>query len=216
MYITTHLSNQHTEFLKHCWPALLNRLPLFQKSDFMMFITKEKKSDGDDEYIKSIFNKTGIATVFVSNPGYQEGAILALVEGFKNGWFEDYDWVIRVNPDVLIRNDTFILASMADESISGIFVDCQDKPCPSGRGCSDRIIHTDFFAVRPSAVSLGELRHINETSAEPMATKAFSGIVQNEADAWLPSTGPQRGHCRVKGAESPVVHDHMLLASCKT
>ena len=87
--------------------------------------------------------------------------------------------MIRVNPDVLIRNDTFILASMADESISGIFVDYLDKPCPSGRGCSDRIIHTDFFAVRPSAVSLGELRHINETGAETMATKAFSGIVQN-------------------------------------
>lgn len=179
----------------------------------MMFITKNKTDEGD-AVINSVFNKTGIATTYYSNPGFQEGAILALVEGFKNGWFKDYDWVVRLNPDVLIKNDTFILASMADKNVSGIFVDCLDTPCPAGRGCPGRQIHTDFFAIRPKAVSLDAVLAVNETIAERMATKAFSGIVKNKADAWLPGTDPNKGNCRVKGATSPVVHDHNLLGTC--
>lgn len=122
--------------------------------------------------------------------------------------------MIRVNPDVLIRNDTFIRASMADKSISGIFADCYDRPCPAGRGCSDRLIHTDFFAIRPNAVSLDALLSTNETNAEHMATKAYSGIVKSKADAWLPGAGPHRRFCKVSGATSPVVHDHELSSSC--
>ena len=55
-YITTHLSDGHREFLKHCWPNLLNRLPLFQKSDFMMFITKDQFDD-DKAFIESVFGE---------------------------------------------------------------------------------------------------------------------------------------------------------------
>lgn len=211
-YITTHLSDQHRAFLQQCWPALLRRLPLFQQSDFMMFITNNK-TYGDDAFIDSVFGKTGINVVYASNPGYQAGAILALVEGFQHGWFQEYDWVVRVNPDVLIKNDSSILVSMADVSVSGIFVDCLDRPCPAGRGCSSRHIHTDFFAIRPSSVPLEAVLYTNETNAERMAIKAFSGIVKVREDAWLPGTGPQRGDCRVKGAASPVVHDHDL-SSC--
>ena len=140
----------------------------------MMFVTRNNTNDGEERrrhhaLINSVFNKTGIAIVFVSNPGYQVGAILALVEGYKHGWFEDYDWVIRVNPDVLIRNDTFILASMAVDSVHGIFVDCHDKLCPTGRGCSSRHVHTEIFAIRPRAISLDALLHVSETNAEDMA-----------------------------------------------
>jgi hypothetical protein len=168
---------------------------------------------GDETFIESVFARTGITTFFTSNPGYNEGAILALVKGFQNGWFEKYDWVVRVNPDVLIKNDTFILASMADKSINGIFVDCLDRPCPAGRGCFNRHMHSDFFAIRPSAVTLDALLNNYDANAERMTIKAFSGIVDKKTDAWLPGTGPQRGLCRVNGATSPVVHDH-LLSSC--
>ena len=178
-----------------------------------MFVTKDKKGDGDEAFIESVFARTGITTFFTSNPGLNEGAILTLVNGFQNGWFEKCDWVTWVNPNVLIKNDTFILASMAEKSINGIFVDCLDRPCPSGRGCSNRRMHSDFFAIRPSAVTLDAQFDHYDTNAERMTIKAFSGIVDNKADAWLPGTGPQRGLCRVTGATSPVVHDH-LLSSC--
>lgn len=51
----------------------------------MMFVTKEDKDGSDNAFISSVFNKSCIATVFVPNPGYQEGAILALIESYKNG-----------------------------------------------------------------------------------------------------------------------------------
>ena len=78
----------------------------------------------------------------------------------------------------MIKNDTFILDTMADSSISGIFVDCLDRPCPAGRGCASRHIHTDFFAIRTSAVSLDAILATNEGNAELMAMKAFSEIVK--------------------------------------
>jgi hypothetical protein len=194
---------------------LLKNLPIFQRSDFMMFVTSERRrSKIDMDLITSIFSRTGIAVHVRPNPGYQEGAVLALVEAYKNGWFEGYDWVVLVNPDVLIRNDTFLLESMANDNISGIFVDCLDKPCLNERICSDRQIHTDFFAIRPSAVSRDQVLKLDNRHAESMATAAFSGIVRNGTDAWLPGTGPHRGYCRVAGESSPVVHDHSNLWTC--
>jgi len=209
IYITTHLSTQHYTFLKYCWPGLLQSLPLFQRSEFMMFVTPKHEQDKIDmELVESIFARTGIAVHVRRNPGYQEGAILGLTEAYKYGWFEGYDWVVRVNPDVLIWNDTYLLQSMANDRISGIFADCLDRPCDGGRNCVQRLIHTDFFAIRPAAISRAEIIGANNKNAERMATIAFSGIVKNGSDAWLPGTGPHGGRCRVGGALSPVIHDH--------
>ena len=74
--------------------------------------------------------------------------------------------MVRVNPDVLIRNDTFLLESMANDNISGIFVDCLDKSCLNERICNDRQIHTDFFAIRPSAVSRDQVLKLDNRHAE--------------------------------------------------
>jgi hypothetical protein len=213
IYITTHLSNQHYTFFKYCWPGLLQSLPLFQRSDFMMFVTQKHEQDKIDmNLIRSVFARPGITVHVRPNPGYQEGAVLALVEAYKNGWFEGYDWVVRVNPDVLIRNDTYILQSMANNSISGIFDDCLDRPCDGGRNCVHRLIHSDFFAIRPAAITRGKILKANNTNAERMATIAFSSIVKDGSDAWLPGTGPHGGECRVRGTFSPVVHDHSNTA----
>lgn len=215
-YITTHLSSQHHDFIKDCWPSLLKKLALFQRSDFMILITAENRpSMSEMNLIHSVFAKPDVAIQMRPNPGYQEGAILALVEAYRNRWFEDYDWVVRVNPDVVIRDDTFLLQTMEDDSVSGIFDDCLEKACPAGRKCVDRLIHTDFFAIRPSAISRDEVLRLASTNAENMATQAFSGIVRNGSDAWLPNTGPHHGECRVMGKLSPVVHDHNAsIISC--
>jgi hypothetical protein len=61
---------------------------------------------------------TGIIIHSRPNPGYQDGAILAIREAFKNHWFDDYDWVIRLNPDVLIRSNSFLLEQINDMHIN--------------------------------------------------------------------------------------------------
>ena len=219
-YITTHLSSQHYAYLEGCWPKLLKALPIFKESDFMMFVTAEPgRTNIDMDLIHSVFARPGITVQVRPNPGWQEGASLALAAAYENRWFEGYDWVIRLNPDVIIRDDSFLRQAMANDSITGIFSDCLDQPCPAGQRCMDRQIHTDFFAIRPGAVSRERVLEVADkhaSHAESMATKAFSGIVRNGSDAWLPGTGPHEGFCRVRGKLSPVVHDHAGTWACMT
>ncbi|EWM20359.1 hypothetical protein Naga_100877g2 [Nannochloropsis gaditana] len=209
-YVTTHLSPSHYQYLEKCWPSLLAKSQAYRQSDFVIFITKSNGSMIDWNVINATFAGTKVTVHVVDNPGYQEGAMLAMTEAYRNHWFDGYEWVIRVNPDVLIRNDTFLLEGMRDPGIEGIFADCLDKPCPTGKNCSDRLIHTDFFAIRPDAVSLEAILDADEKEpgAEPMARRAFSSIVWNGRDSWVPNAGPHMGHCRIAGAMSPVIHPH--------
>jgi hypothetical protein len=108
MYITTHLSDGHHAYLDHCWPSLIARSPLFKQSDFMIFATEPSGKKANLTLINSVFAGTGVVVHGMGNPGYNEGAILALTEAMDNHCFDKYEWVIRVNPDVLIRNDSFL------------------------------------------------------------------------------------------------------------
>lgn len=208
IFITTHLSDLHYTYLENCWPALIAKSPLFKQSDFMIFITEPEGQKANMTLINSVFAETGISVHSTENPGYQEGAILAFTEAIENHWFDKYDWVIRVNPDVMIREDNFLLERFQDSRIHGVFVDCLDRDCPTGNRCADSLIHTDFFAVRPNAISLSAVREMKQNNAEVMTTEMFSSIVQDGADAWVPGAGPQRGICRVVGKSSPVIHTH--------
>jgi hypothetical protein len=213
IYITTHLSDAHYSYLENCWPALIKKSPLFKQSDFMMFVAESQGQKANLTLINSVFAETGISVHITENPGYQEGAILAFTEAIENHWFDKYDWVIRVNPDVLIRDDSFLLERFEDSRVHGIFVDCLDRDCPTGNKCFDRVIQTDFFAVRPNAISPIAVRETKKTfygigGAEPMANEALASIVKDGADAWVPGAGPQRGECRVVGKSSPVIHTH--------
>mmetsp|Transcript_19377 Transcript_19377/g.27622 ORF Transcript_19377/g.27622 Transcript_19377/m.27622 type:complete len:109 (+) Transcript_19377:334-660(+) len=67
--------------------------------------------------------------------------------GFEKKLFHGYDWVIRLNPDVIIHNDTTIIARILDPSLDGIFVNCKNDAMK---------LHTDSSAFRPSTVSLNK------------------------------------------------------------
>ena len=208
LYITTHLSEMHYAYLERCWPALLESSTFFKQCDYMMFITATDDQKPNLSAIHSVFARPGIVIHSRPNPGYNEGAILALQEAFQNKWFDGYDWVVRLNPDVLIRNDSSLLEYMDNPRINGIFVDCFDRECPTGNKCVNRLIHTDFFAVRPRAILPEDVAKATNTQSEKMATELFSGIVKNGTDSWLPGTGPHHGNCRVEGKGSPIIHAH--------
>ena len=212
VYITTHLSDIHYKYLDKCWRAMIAKSPLFKQSDFLMFVTESHGRKANMTLINSVFAETAISVHSRKNPGYQEGAILAITEAIENHWFDKYDWVIRVNPDVLIRDDTFLLERFGDSRIHGIFVDCLDRDCLAGNHCTNSMIHTDFFAVRPNAISLSAVRETKQDNAELMITEVFSSIVKDGADAWVPGAGPHRGYCRVEGKGSPVIHSHAFRA----
>mmetsp|Transcript_21174 Transcript_21174/g.20339 ORF Transcript_21174/g.20339 Transcript_21174/m.20339 type:complete len:207 (+) Transcript_21174:2-622(+) len=159
----------------------------------------------------------------------QRGANVPMELAFQEGWFTGYDWVIRINPDVLIRNSTWLLDAMMQttetedkttnslqrqRSIDGIFVEC----------CQPSKLHTDFFAFRPNFDSVR--RTTNATTAnrnlpfselvngnhELTATAYFQPILDSGRYALLPDAATSYRWCRVRGERSSVIHDH---TSCR-
>jgi hypothetical protein len=136
------------------------------------------------------------------NNRYQYGAQMGLRLGVSQKWFTPYDWVIRINPDVLIRNSTWILKTMKDVTVDGIF-----SPCTEGK------IHTDFFAVRPRTLSPIAFLNIlvdpkfKELSHEGTAHKDFFHLLQNRS-RFVPDVDDSEGMCRIRGKRAPVYHGH--------
>ena len=54
----------------------------------------------------------------------QMGAILALSEAEARGWFDGYDWVVRLNPDVIVSEDRFLRTHMARDGIDAVLAFC--------------------------------------------------------------------------------------------
>jgi hypothetical protein len=210
--MTTHLSESHLAFLHRCWPVATQRLTLFKHSDLILFTSSN--SSRLDEWLEPLefANKTVRHYDVVKEDPYHGGAKLALVDPFEKGYLDGYDWVIRLNPDVLIRNETWLLAALQNPDIDGIFVWCSPPP-------EDVKIHTDFMAFRPRAVVHDPeksprqyAREIERT--EPHAETIMSSIIKSGRHARLPGGECYRRLRRVVGKESPVVHAHNLVKFC--
>ena len=90
------------------------------------------------------------ATIFFSvfNPGYQDGAKYAMHVALTSGWFDAYEWVVRINPDVMVFDESRLTLAMAGlfgpspGRYEGVFASCRrNKPC-YGRGCEHGLIQT--------------------------------------------------------------------------
>jgi len=211
IFITTQFSGSHKKFLERCWPSLLNNSVLVQHAD-VMFFTATAPPPG---MFSTIFPKKNVTVKEYQNPGYQRGSMLAMEQGLSLHWFSGYDWVVRVNPDVLILDDEWLIKTMLDNRVGGIFVDCIDKCKSQVSFCSKGLVNSDFFAFRVSEMpSNAFTRFENLGNAERQATAAFRHIVAKGRDRWLPGT-QLNWICRVRGRSAPVVHAHSsLLKQC--
>ena len=209
IYITTHMSKAHKTSLHNCWPEALTRSPtLLGSADILFFTTTAPTQD-----IVSLFGPKRVRVELYTNPGLQQGAILALTTAVRKGWFNGYDWVIRLNPDVIIRDETWLVQTMQDPDVDGIFADCLSRKCTSH--CTQNWIHTDFFVVRPRTLrNVDEYYNHNEKNAERGFTSYMQPTLEAGKDRWLPHT-TQRGSCRVQGTQSPVIHDHDFIQTCQ-
>lgn len=205
LFLTSNLSPQHVQFLRYCWPLVVQRSRLMQNADVLLFATLDpgKNSSEAMDLLHTAYRGVGnISVIETPNPGHAEGAMLAMHEGFRQGLFSQYDWVIRLNPDVLILDDRWMLKTMGDSDVDAILVDCE-----SG-------IHTDFTIFRPSVLGPKAFNSSYVHVAEFEALLEFQPIIDSERYRFLPGTW-KRINCRVRGPESPVVHDHKLVPECK-
>ncbi|CAE7370964.1 unnamed protein product, partial [Symbiodinium pilosum] len=146
------------------------------------------------------------------NPGYQAGAIQSVKDAFgskgaQEHWFDDYDWVMKTNPDTLLIHDKWILKTMNDNSTDAIFHDC-----------GALALHSDFFMVRPRAVNVSAFDFFTMTKQFPTAEmhlyQAFTNIRRSMRYKWLQGAAGSLGVCRMRGPKSPVAHNHELWRYC--
>jgi hypothetical protein len=202
IFITSHFSASHITFFQRCWPYSIAKSLLLQSSDILVF------SNGatNRSLLQRLFAHNRLEIHEVNeNPGYEKGANEALELAGLYGWFESYDWVIRLNPDVIIRNDTEILKLIMDPDLDGIFVNCLP-----GRG---ELLHTDWSAFRPAALPERKFAS-NRLHSEAKFTIDMKAILTSRSFVWLPHSHPEKfGSCRVVG--DVVIHDHKYLNYCE-
>jgi len=196
IFITTHMSRYHQIYLKECWVKLLKKRKIIKDADIMIFTTETP------QWLHEIF-PTAIIKKY-KNPGYQEGANLALQKLMKYKWYDGYEWVIRLNPDVIIKSDDWLLKTMQNPKIHGIFDDCKDTGCKTSY-CTSNLVHTDFFAVRASQMNENMFNNTIHQNSEKLATKEFSEIIRLGHDAWIPRTTFYKGQCRI--VSDIIIHD---------
>lgn len=219
VYMTTHLSVKHLKFLYRCWPSATKHLPLLQDSHLILFTSNEPPASALEALnFKSITIRRYTelppnATDGNEDDKKQLGAKRAMLDPFapENRWFDGYDWVIRLNPDVLIRRDAWIRHTMLNETADGIFIDYS-----RGRRKGIKGLHTDFYAFRPRAVNVQELQANFETkkTAETHLWTGFQDSIQQGRIAWLPNAERRHDFARVIGTRSPVIHFHPLFNKC--
>ena len=237
LYVTTHLSTWHTDCMQ-CWPAMLARSPTLRTADVLVYAGASTATDALRarwrDLLRGLPNPRGRIHFSDFNPGYQSGASYAMHVALIGGWFDGYDWVVRLNPDVVVLDESLLVKLMRGGH-EGIFVNCghlagapENRAVCDGPGCTRGIIHTDFFAVRPDSLARDAFAGWNRSSvrlqsdgnaaswastaragteslAESRATRAFRPIVERRADAWL-NAEPSRHACRVQ--EGGLRHAH--------
>ena len=210
--MTSHLSEKHLKFLNQCWPYASGYLPLLKNSHLILYTSAEPPQDALDRMqFKSVTVRRYVDPPSSGgNEMKQMGAKRAMVDPFlkENRWFDGYDWVIRLNPDVLIRRDTWIRQTMMNTSVDGIFVDYTKN--------SVKGIHSDFYAFRPSTANGTALidNFHKRPTAETHLYSGFSDSIIRKRVAWLPGVKIHREWARVLGKKSPVIHYHGYFKAC--
>jgi hypothetical protein len=201
VFITTIFSTQHIEYFNCCWPRLMAYSPLLSNAHITIFANNHTQQPSHD--------MDQMQSLFIHNPSFQfkfleedtinhtnvylnkdkklqMGANLGLELASKNEWFKPYEWMIRINPDVLIRNSDWIIETMKNTTIDAIFM-----------MCVSRKVHTDFFAVRTSLFNHSTFSVMVDANHERTAYTYFRPVLESGRYALLPMDGRSRGFCRV-------------------
>jgi hypothetical protein len=258
LFLTSHLTEAHIKFLENCWPMLLQQSPLLKHAHVLVYAnppayTKLAYKNRAMNIIQNTFSNNPSLRIFLTETAVAQeyGRLDSMWQASKREWWLGgsqfatengdasgyaYDWVLRLHPDVVIRNDTFLVESMQDPRVEGIFTDCHDIKCPKNQRCLDRRIHTDITLFRPGSLVQKRAFFVakkrqDRAVPEEVAWRTFQGVINRGADRWIPDTGIHQSTCRVghrsfamarllkKNSNitqphlSPVIHTHAMVPS---
>jgi len=185
-----------------CMPPLIRTSPMLMKTDVILYVGMHVGSNTVQEdkkrRIPRLLEKWPVGNRFVyfdknPGPGKQKGAMNAAHVGCSSGWFRGYDWVIRINPDVVIYNDNLIWPLMQKAEHWSRFAACWTY-CEPHSGCTLRQTH----------------RLLCRT-AVPSATRCFGRLANTRQCRHSGDRCVQR-HIRSKGRRIPpaALFEHSL------
>ena len=192
--------------------------------------------DNYSKHLKRIFSRSKFTHSTALNKGVnatparyeyneerQAGAKSVMHDTRMQPIFENYEWIMRLNPDVIVFDAARILRMMHMRHLDAIICNCNwriakeynqtsaesvvlGKPWPNKKynefgPWRHAIVMTDFIIFRPRAVAIGPTHlHVN---AEYDMTNLLQG--GNKSIAILSTT--KNKHCRVNSDEVKHVHD---------
>ena len=209
VFMTTHLNELHLDFLKKCWPSATRRLPLFANAHLLFYTSAINVPNTTLEALSFATIQIEHYKEVDGRKRKQAGAKRALVDAVQKSWFHGYDWVLRLNPDVLVRDDTWISQQLKKPEIGAILVNCSDAKDP-------QCLHTDFFIVRPQMIDQTALeKHSSHRYAENHLYASLQSYLDFEHGvAWLPHVQRRGTAARVLGQWAPVIHEHSFVKHC--
>ena len=157
LYVTTHLSTQHLKYLTNCWNTT-TRHPVLATSDTLFFAPHNKWST-----LQKLFPNAMYTSPQPNRQGYQEGAIDAMINKDAQKIFQNYDWVVRLNPDVVIYSFARIHEHMTD-----------DLDALIGTCAFHNRAMTDFVVFRP--------RILNTSLTKPLSCRYYPPGTNAECD----------------------------------
>lgn len=224
LYVTTHVSIQHQWYLRNCWGEVFRHSALLRGSDVMVYANPPVAERGRalgvlwrafPEQQLTVHLESGNETG--SAEDRNNGAMAALWYAIERNLFDGYDWIIRLNPDVIVRDDSFLVDSILhDPAASALLIDCM-KHTKDYRNRTQ--IHTDFFALRREL--LGRRIRINHPNDNPelQFTDYLRGAGGNTPPnikglRWIPGADHEGGDCRAGAGKplnmTPITHVHYL------
>ena len=138
------------------------------------------------------------------NPGYQEGAMMSMSVFFEKKWWHGYEWIVRLNPDTFIYNDTLLKTMMfSNNNVDAVLANCEPHVVYNqsfGGTIKNFNVHTDFFAVRPEKLPPDAFSDWQkQKNAERQASHIFANLVRNRRVAWILRKNRDYS-CRVRGS----------------
>lgn len=216
LFVTTHMSEQHAACLKACWPLALENSRLLNTSDVFVYLNcEEKKRLEAIALLESTFTSQKL-TIYTAQPNIedrQSGSMAALKDATDNKWFKGYDWIIRLNPDVIVRDDTFLVNVLEnDPDATALLINCR------GPNATRPKIHTDFFAIKTEVLPPDIFLNPTVRDAEDAFTNdIYDAILMRNTHRFIPGADSTGTACRAGAnkdvTEVPIAHNHNNIVS---
>ena len=206
LYLTTAGSPCHLAHLQSCWPASIRRArDVLAPADVLLYAGCGNHGVKDAARWADALARLPNANVSLAwtrwNPGFQEGAMAALVVAERERWFDAYAWVVRANPDVLVVDHRALAAALAPPTAAYLYTCWSDGVT---------LVNTDFFAARPAAMTAswwGRGLHLGKINSEASAVQVFRSAIENGTAVLTAGLG-DRSNGPSRTASAGVIHGH--------